>query len=142
MAVQDSYSETMRPAVKGAIVNMEPKVLISRTVEGASVGFGIPVAQGAEDKAARATTTGDTEVLGITVLERSTFDDEFAVGDEARVMTKGVIWTTAVATVAAGDPVHVIVADATFSNTGGVAIPNARFDSSGTAGQLVKVRLA
>lgn len=142
MAVQTEYNETLDAGRLGALADLGHNVLISRTIEGAAVGFAVPLAQGTNDKGARATTTGDTAVVGVTVRDRSSTDDQFAVGDTARVMTEGVIWVSPVAAVAAGDPVHVIVADATFSNTGGLALAGSRYEDSGAAGSLVRIRLA
>jgi hypothetical protein len=152
MPIQTSYTETMRAGVVGAIVNTEPNNLISRTVEGAAIGFGVPVAQGAGDKGARATAAGDTAArfVGVTVREHSVRPEtpnSFAVGETARVMTRGVIWVTASIAVAAGDPVFVTVATGAFRNsataTAGaeIQIPNSRFDTSAAAGALVQLRL-
>ena len=115
--------------------------MLSRQAEGAAIGFGVPVAQGTADRGARATTTGDTEIAGITVRERSALNDQWAVGADMRVMTSGALFVVAAATVAAGDPVHVIVDGGTFSNTGGVAIPGAVYETSGDSGDNVIVRL-
>lgn len=137
MAIQTQYKETLDAGRAGALVNTEPKTLISRNAE-AVIGFGLPVEQGAADSGVVLSAGG--AVLGITVRERSTDDDQFAVGDSARVMTTGVIWVTAGAAVAAGDPVHAV--GTVFNNTGGVAIANARYDSSAASGELVKVRIS
>lgn len=141
MAIQTVYNETMDAGRVGAIADTGTKTLISRTAEVGAVGFGLPVAQGVADNGAHKAKTGDTAILGITVRERSATDDQWAVGESMRVMTQGVIWVEAAATVAAGDPVHVLVDTATFSNAAGVVIAGARYDSSGTSGDLVKVRL-
>lgn len=141
MATQTVYKETMDAARVGMLADTTNTTLLSRNIEGAAVGFGKPVVQGAADKGARISTTGDTKILGITVRERSTLDDEFAVGDSARVATVGAIWVSVVAAVAAGDPVHVIVADGTFTNTGGVEITEARYDTSAAIGELALVRM-
>jgi len=142
MAVQTTYQESLDAGRVGAIADTTNKVLISRTAEGAAIGFGVPIAQGTADRGARATATGDTTVIGITVRERSATDDQWAVGESMRVMKQGAIYVEAAATVAAGDAVHVIVDGGTFSNTGGVEIPGALYESSGDAGDLVQVRLA
>lgn len=145
MAVQDSYSANIRAAVPGMIANEEGKTLISRNVETvAGIGFGLPVAQGASDGGCVATSAGTTKILGITVRDRSVRPETpnvFAQYDSARVMTKGVVWVVASVAVAAGDAVTVVVATGAFSNTGGVAIANARYDTSAAAGALAKVRL-
>lgn len=142
MAVQTIYNETLEAGREGAIADMATKTLLSRVVETAAVGFGKPVVQGSADNGARLSTTGDTAILGISVRERSTVSDQFAVGDNMRVLTQGSIWVKVAATVAAGDPVHVIVASATFSNAGGVAITGALYETSAASGELAKVRIA
>jgi len=146
MAIEDTYSETMDAGRDGAIGDTGHKVLISRTVEGAAVGFGKPVVQGTADYGCRAPTTGDTAILGVTIRDRSADGgpvtaDQFPVGHEARVMTAGVTFLTVAAAVEAGDPIHVVVADGTFVKSGGVAIPNARYETSGASGARVKARI-
>ena len=137
MATQTTYSETMGAAREGQIVNTEHKNLISRNFEtDATLGYGKPVSQGINDSGCIATTSG--AVLGITVRERSGTADGWTQYQSARIMTQGVVWVTANATIAAGEAVHW---DSGFTNTGGVAITNARYDSSGASGDLVKVRL-
>jgi len=144
MSLQDTYNETPALGVVGAIADTRHRVLISRTIEGTEgdvVAFGKPLAQGTADYGARATTTGDTAIVGITTREQNVFTDGFAVDDSARVMTTGTIWVTAAVAVVAGDPVHVVVADGTFSNTGGVALANARYEDTAAADALVRIRL-
>ncbi len=142
MAIQTTYSETMDQARAGAIADMTDATLLSYTVEDEALPFGKPVVQGTADKGAHLATTGDTAILGISVRERSTINDEFAIADTARIMTEGAIWVTAAVAVSAGDPVTVVVATATFSNTGGVTIDNAIYETSAGIGELAKVRLA
>lgn len=149
MAVQSTYSENIRAAVPGQLVDTIPKTLLSRTVEDAGgLAFGIPVAQGAADKGIRAFTTSDTaaDFVGITVRERSVAAeaDQFKQYDSARVLTQGAICVLASVAVAVGDPVYVVPATGLFTNvaTGNVQLPNARFDTSTTAiNQLAQVRL-
>lgn len=143
MALQTTYTEAPAAFLVGAVADTNHKVLISRTVEGAAVAFGKPLAQGTADKGARITTTGDVagDFVGISVRDQATFGDQFAVGESARVMKTGTIAVAVVATVAAGDPVHVIVAAGTFSNTGGVAWPGARYEDSGASGSTVRIRI-
>lgn len=141
MAVQTTYNETLDAGRAGALVNTGEKVLVSKNVEDEALPFGRPVTQGTADNGVHLTTTGDTSVLGISVRDRSATTDQFAVNDSARVMLKGVIWVSPVVTVAAGDPVHVVAADGTFTNTGGITVSGASYESSGASGALVKVRL-
>ncbi|MFV1944133.1 hypothetical protein VPH49_25425 [Pseudomonas luteola] len=133
MPIQTSYSENIRAGVPGAIVDMIPKTLISRTVEDAAgVAFGLPVYQGAADKGVTATAGTAADFVGFTVLDRSVaIGSQFSQYESVRIMTKGAIWITAPAAVAAGDAVVI----------GGVTIPDARYDTSAAANQIVQVRL-
>ncbi|MCU9949847.1 hypothetical protein [Pseudomonas sp. PDM13] len=134
MAVQDTYSENMRPAVPGQLVDSSPKTLISRTVEDANgIGFGLPAFQGTSDKGIKNSGTA-TQFVGITVRERSlrAEADGFKQYDSARLITEGPVWVAAPGAVSAGGTVTL----------GGVLIPGARYDTSTTAaGQVVQVRL-
>jgi hypothetical protein len=142
MAVQTDYPSTQPAAIAGAQATMVPATLISRNVEtAAGIGFGKAVAQGAADKGVIA-YAGTAAFLGIALLDRSAHTgDLFAKGESARVMTRGDVWVVAAVAVAAGDPVT-LTAAGEFSNTGGTAVANARWDTSTTAaGQLAVVRL-
>lgn len=147
MAVQTNYSENIATAFAGMIANTEPNILISRIVEGAAIGFGKVVKQGDGDFGAAEATTAADAVRGITARDQSTTDDEFAVGDSALVITKGVIWVTAGEAVDAGDAVYMKVGTADAgkfmsTSTDNLAIPGAVFDTSGAKDTLVAVRLA
>lgn len=146
--VQTNYPDQIRPAVAGQIANAVPGTLISRTVEGSDgLAFGAAAAQGDLDKGAKAFGTGDTAILGIAVRERSldaNTPNKFGEYDNARIMTKGVVWVTASVDVDAGDPVYVIPATGAFAKTSAssaVQIAGARWDTSATAGNLAQVRL-
>ena len=150
MPVQTTYSETLVPGRAGAVANAEPKTLISRVVETAGgIAFGKPVTQGTADIACRAMQAGDTVVLGVSVRDQSVDPDApnmFAENTNALIMTSGVIWVEAAATLSAGDDVWVTVADGTFTNAdagGGatIQIAGARWDTSATTGNLAKLRL-
>ena len=145
MTFEVQYKESIAGYSAGFIPNSEPNVLISRTVEDATpIAFGKAVAQGTGDNGITLLTTGATDYVGITCTEHSTdanTPDVFAQYDNARVMTKGVICVEVSETVSAGDAVHVVLSTSAFSNNGGQTIPNARYDSSGVSGDIVKVRL-
>ena len=141
MAVQTTYNETQDALRLGHIYDTGNKDLVSRSASGGAIQFGTPVVEGTADRTARVTAVGDTNILGIVARDRSALHSQFEEYADMRVVTKGPVAVTAVVDVVAGDPVHVIVADGTFSNTGGVEL-NAAYESSGTAGELVKVRLA
>ena len=147
-----NYAENMVAGVAGAIVNTEHKTLISRTVEDAAgIGFGKPVAQGTNDKGCKAVEAGDTAVLAITVLDRTTAPsdstpDTFAQYESARLMRDGVIWVVASGAVAAGDDVWVTLADGSFSNAdvgadGGLSLPGCRWETSAADGGIAQLRV-
>lgn len=146
--VQTIYRDELRQGVAGHIVNSIPKTLISRTVEGsAGLEFGVAVAQGTGDLQCVPFGSGDTEVLGISVRERSLNANEtnkFGQYDEARIMTKGAILVEASVDTVAGDEVWVVPATGAFQvddSSSAVQIPNARYETSGGNGDLVVVRL-
>jgi hypothetical protein len=146
MADLPQYRSTMLPGVEGAIANEEPVVLISRSVEDAAgIAFGRAVVQGVNDMGCKGIGAGATSILGITVLERSARPETpngFGQYESARIMTFGVVWLTAAVAVVAGDPVCALTdGSGKFSNTGGVVIHNARWDTSAAANTIGRVRL-
>ncbi|WP_395175051.1 hypothetical protein [Roseibium alexandrii] len=152
MAVQTTYNETMDAARAGQIVNTEHKELISRTVEDAAgFGFGIPVAQGSNDKGATATLTGVSEIVGITVRERSTnpaTPDKRGQYESTLLMRKGVIWVvvTDAGGVDAGDLVWINLTNGTFSNadvgsSNGLQLSGCRWETSAANGALAQLRV-
>ena len=67
-----TYKQEMDAGVAGAIATTENKDIVSRNVEtAAGIGFGLAVVQGVNDKGIRLATTGDTKILGVTVLDRT-----------------------------------------------------------------------
>ena len=150
MDVQTSYSETMDAGRVGQIVNTEPHVLISRAVEDAAgIAFGLPVAQGSNDKGVTATLAGVTEIVGITVRERSAnpeTPDKRAQYEDARLMRKGVLWVTAGVAVAAGDPVWINLSTGAFVKTdagsgNGLKLAGCRWETSAASGVLAQIRI-
>lgn len=148
MATQTNYRNEQRAALEGMIGNTEPNNLISREVEGAAIGFGKAVKQGTADTGVEAASATDDVVRGITVRDQSVdaeSPNEFAVGDSALVMTRGLVWVTAYDNVEAGAPVYVAVNNTsdkfTDTTTSNLAVPNAIFETSGAADELVLVRL-
>ncbi|WP_137279234.1 structural cement protein Gp24 [Pseudomonas rhizoryzae] len=141
-AIQTSYSENIRASVPGHIPDMTHADLVSRTVQDAAgLAFGVPVFQGTADKAVRAFASGDTaaKFVGVTVLDRSASGPNgYVQYESARILLTGPISVTAAVAVAAGDPVTVTTTG-TFSNTGGITVPNARWDTSGAAGAVANI---
>jgi hypothetical protein len=157
MAVQTSYSENIAAAVAGARATEIPATIISRTVETAAVPFGRAVKQGAEDKGCALFGSGDTVVLGISLLDRSAsgrsvtdnqvsgdFADQFGIGESARVITKGDVWVVCATGCSAGDGVFVRPSNGDFQDSNAnsaVQIVGARWDTSAEAGGLAVIRL-
>lgn len=141
--VQSTYADTMDAGYAGAIVNTEPSVLISRTVEDAAgIAFGLAVMQGTNDKGV---VVGDgSGFLGVTVREQDVDPENpsiFAQYDNARIMTKGVIWVENSGGVAAGDEVSLLAAGALGGATSG-DIAGARWETTASDGELAQLRLA
>lgn len=147
MAVQTDYNANLAPAVAGAQATMIPATIISRNVETeAGIGFGKAVAQGDADKGVVLVSATASDIVGITLLDRSAAGegDTFRQGDSARVMTKGDVWVEAAVAVNAGDAVYVVPASGAFTNVSAdnTAFEGARWDTSTTAaGQLAVIRL-
>lgn len=153
--LQETYNETMRPAVAGMVANTEPAVMISRNVEtAAGIGFGKIVQQGATDRGCISdldtTDMDEFRYLGITVRERSinpeAAADKFLQRDSARIMRKGVIWVEVTGAVTAGTDVTVTLATGVLGSaavSAGVVVlvPRARWESSTTGAGLAKIRL-
>lgn len=138
------YKKEMDAGVAGAIATTENKDIVSRTVEtAAGIGFGLAVVQGVNDKGVRLATTGDTKILGVTVLDRTAGDlinGKFQQHESARVMTKGTIWVQVTEAVNAGDDVAVDLATAKF-NKAGVKIANARYETRAAIGGLAQIHI-
>ena len=133
MAIQTDYNANLAPMIAATI--------ISRNVETeAGIGFGKAVAQGDADKGVVLVSATASDIVGITLLDRSAAGegDTFRQGDSARVMTKGDVW------VEAAVAVYVVPASGAFTNVSAdnTAFEGARWDTSTTAaGQLAVIRL-
>jgi hypothetical protein len=151
MATQTTYPSTQPAAVAGAQATMKPAEFVSRTVEGAAIGFGVAVEQGTSDKGIIAFNGGT--VFGVTALDRSasgqtvvnglitaTASDTYGVGETAKVQRAlGDMWVVCTTGCAAGDPVYVRPSNNTFQNSSansGVQIVGARWDTTAAAGAL------
>lgn len=149
MAIQSTYSETIRAGVPGQLANIGGGPLLSRTVEDAAgIAFGKAVEQGTNDKGCKVFDGG--VVLGITVRERSVSaeQDKFLQYESARIAVPGSqvsLWVTAAVAVNAGDDVYVRPSNGDFQKTNAnsaVQIPGARWETStSTTNQIAKVRL-
>jgi hypothetical protein len=154
MAVQDSYSANIRPAVAGMQADMTPSTIISREVESASIAFGRVVYQGTASRQVLDGGAGGFTVakyVGFAVRDRSALGipvaNAFNQKESARIMTKGTIWVTPAQNVVAGDPVYVRPSngDLQKDNTNSaLQIPGARWEDAATAGAgvLAIIRLS
>lgn len=143
-AVQTSYSGEHRSAFAGMIASQEPAIVISRVAQGA-IAFGSAVVQGTADRQVKAPAAG-AAFRGVAVTDTAVApeaNDAYADGYTAAVLTKGVVWVVAAASVAAGQAAFFdAVTGAISGDTADTAIPNAIFDSTAAPGGLVKLRLA
>lgn len=148
-----TYKQEMDAGVAGAIATTENKDIVSATVEdvagiefGRAVTFGVGVTDSegyTYTQTIRSVKTGDTNFVGVTVLDRTAGDlinGKFIQYESARVMVKGVIWVQVTEAVKAGDSAAVDLATGKF-NKSGQAYPNARYETSAPVGGLAKLRL-
>lgn len=141
--VQTTYADTITAGYAGGLVNQEPKVLISRTVEDSGgIDFGLAVMQGTNDKGC--VVSDGSDFLGVTVRDQSveaSDPDTFEYQTEARIITKGVIWIANSGGVSAGDPVTYL-ADGALGTGSSPLVVGARWDTTATTGNLAQLRLA
>lgn len=128
-------------AYAGMVADQQTSVRLSRLAEGA-INPGRVVTLGSSDN--KAVQGGAGTILGISLADRTLSPEQNGVynnGDTTGYVSHpAIIWCTAQVTVSAG-------ADAAYDpatgevNLAGTPIPNAIFDSSAAAGELVKLRL-
>ena len=146
MALQTNYNERMAVAFLGQIADLAPNVLISRDVETEDgIGFGVPVAQGTDDRQVDLLSAASDEIVGISVREQNAEGDKTPVTKSITLMRKCVLWVEASGAVNAGDPVFATVADGTFTaadagTSGSVQINDARWEDSAADGELARIR--
>lgn len=160
MSIQTTYADNLSAAVAGALASLINGVLLSRTVETAAVPFGRAVKQGTADKGCELFGSGDTVVLGISVLDRSASgltvvngqvtaqtEDAFGVGESARIAPAGSghdVWVVCATGCSAGDSVFVRPSNGDFQDSNAnsaVQITGARWETSASAAGLAVIRL-
>lgn len=149
MAIQTTYTDGLSAAFAGMVADTTPATIISRTVETAAIGFGLPVTQGANDRGCDGDVSSATEITGITVRDQAVeagTPDEYPAGETAALMRKGSIWVTVTDAggVSPGDAVWVDLANGTFSNAdvgsgNGLKLPGCRWDTTGANGALARI---
>lgn len=148
MAVaQSTYTSEPAIGLPGQIANEEKCNRISRTVENSEgLPFGAAAYQGAGDHGCAAT---GSVILGIAILNRAvpaaaSTPDKYPQYFQAAIMTQGSIFVTAGAAVAPRDDVYWNTSTKRYTTSSGgsnVAVPGARFETSGGDGDIVEVSL-
>lgn len=136
--VQTNYDPDRAIGYAGMIADTRTKDAASRVVTTAVVGFGLAVGRGATDETCQ---LGGAGYEGITIADKTQFDDEYSVGSVAGVLHNGSIWVTASTAVTPADPVTFTAATGVIGAGLATTIDNARFETSGAIGDLVRVRL-
>lgn len=157
MSVQTTYSINHGVAYAGMVADAELCNAVSKLNKGTTtIPYGLGLVTDGEDgaKIPVPASTAD-EFVGVAMYElnRAQADGDVAgitAKRDGSVVTHGVIWVEALVTVAKDDDVFVRVGatdPGKFSNvvgtgaTLGVQVPNAKFLTGGTAGDLVKISL-
>lgn len=136
-----TYSTALPVGYPGMVAETQlVRDVASRAVETAAVAFGLAVGRGT---AAGSCKLGGTGYEGIAIADKARAADQHAVGEIAGVLRKGTVWVTASVAIAVGDTPYFVAATGTITNvaTGNVAIPNAKFETAGGIGELVKLYL-
>lgn len=149
---QTTYTATPAKGVAGQVKNSEESNRISRTIETAAIGFGVPVQRGTGNHGVVAYSTG--AFLGITILDpavpgnvaTASTPDIFPVGFTAPILTRGQMLVTAGATVAPGDDVYYTTATGKYVTASGSGIvgplTGVFFDTGGGDGDLVEISIS
>ena len=142
MPVQDfigTYTAQTRLGYAGMIAESQMvRDVASKTVINAVVPFGLAVGRGATDGTVR---LGGTGFEGIAVADKTREADRYEIGDVAGVLRKGTIWVTASTNVGPADPVTFTAATGVIGAGLATAIVGAKFETTATAGNLVRVYL-
>jgi hypothetical protein len=131
--VQSTYSTTLVPGTPGMIADMTNSVVDSKNCE--------TVSQGAADDGV---TLGGAAFVGVSVRDitlTSVNADKYPRYASMGVMAKGDIWAIALNGAAIGAAVLYDPATGDLGKTAGTAIPNSRWMTTATAGNLAIARI-
>lgn len=131
------YNATMAPGYAGMIAETQFKDAASRRVEGGDIGYGLAVTRGT---GAEQVILGGADFVGISVADHA-HGDGYNAGDVGAFLRKGAIWVTAETPVTAGQDVTFTPATGVIGNGLASPIEGAVFETSGAAGDLVRVYL-
>jgi hypothetical protein len=138
-AYQTAYINNPISGYPGMIADATDNTILSKRITNRAVGFGLAVSR--NGTVAGESRLGGTIYDGITVADKADTEAAYAIDEIAGVMVKGTIWVTASNTVTPADPPTFTLATGVIGAGLGTAIPNARFLTGGTAGQLVQLQL-
>lgn len=133
-----TYTTSNEVGYAGMIADGAAKDVSSRVIETADVAFGLAVGAGTADGSAM---LGGTGFEGIAIADKSQEQDAYLVGDVAGVMRKGTVWVTASTDVDPTDPVTFTAATGVIGAGLATTIAGAKFETTATAGNLVRVYL-
>ncbi|MFE0754166.1 hypothetical protein ACFW16_09455 [Inquilinus sp. NPDC058860] len=147
--VQNSYSETMRPATAGMVANLTNADADSRIVEtAAGIGFGLAVGQGGAARGAVLGAAAAAGFVGISIRDvvlDPADGDTYRQGASIAVLTEGDIWVVTGSAVAAGDNVVFEAATGILSSLPAdathFAIAGARWMTAAAGSGLAVLRL-
>ncbi len=152
MPHQTSYSTTHSPAYAGQIATQLPYSVASGNVEAsAGIAFGVPVVIGTGDRNVKVpAAAGDDKFVGISVRSEgvdhvtTTDTDKYLQYSECAYLIKGEIWVTVGANVVDGGDVFFDETDGTWlaaADDDVTQVPNAKYMTTATSGNLAKIRL-
>lgn len=145
MPFQTSYAQNMEPGAVGRRANMEEWntiTCIAEDVTNNPIGFAQPVMRGSGDEKV-VIYDGSGSFRGLTEADVTLGALVYPEGANTPVCESGVLWALAGDTCTAGESVGWDSATGKYEDgsSSTAVIPNAEFDSSAAAGQLVKIRL-
>lgn len=143
--LQTSYTDQIAVGYAGMVANGETSNRISRTVEDATpIAFGKAVFRGGDHGCTATPTAG--QFLGITIAHEAIAQlptstaDTYPQFSTAAIMTLGVIWVTAGATVTKGEQAYVTSAGViTNASSGNTILTGWFFDTAAASGALVRL---
>lgn len=138
-AYQTAYINAPVAGYAGMIADATDNTILSKKITNGTVGFGLAVSR--NGTTAGQSRLGGTIYDGVTVADKADTSATYEVDGIAAVMVKGTIWVTAANTVTPADPPTFTLATGVIGAGLVTAIPNARFLTGGTVGQLVQLQL-
>jgi len=143
MPIQDAFGAAvaaMPLGLPGMIAEgQQVKDVVSKRVTTAAVAFGRVVGRdGVIDGAVK---LGGAGFEGIAIIDKTRVGDEYIVGEMAGILRKGTVWVTASTAVDPGDAVTFTAATGVIGDGLATTIAGAKFETSGSIGDLVRVYL-